>query len=174
MYPVKRSLRLRTKPTSTAVHQSPCSSGRRTSITLATRLGPTHMFVCSFGPGGSHTEKHGWGIVLLYIYGLVLKVLARRWTVEKSDTLRVTEAYKETALVKKYLHNGVERLHSDGGMEYEGVDVSEHSTTTPGTPQHNPFAERVKRRSWNLFGLCWSSLVSVQGTGNMRWSMRST
>ena len=64
---------------------------------------------------------------------------------KKSDTVAATEEYKKQSHVTKYFKKGVERLHSDGGGEYEGVSVPEHTTTTPHTPQHNPFAERVNR-----------------------------
>lgn len=47
--------------------------------------------------------------------------------------------------MKKHFDHGVQRLHSDGGGEYDGAQISEHSTTTPDAPQHNPFAERVNQ-----------------------------
>lgn len=59
--------------------------------------------------------------------------------------MEATEQYKELSHVKKYFPKGVERLHSDGGGEYSKVEVSEHSETTPDTPQHNPFSERFNR-----------------------------
>ena len=63
----------------------------------------------------------------------------------KSDAVEATESYKVLEHVKKYFPKGVERLHTDGGGEYENADVNEHSETTPHTPQHNPFAERFNR-----------------------------
>ena len=61
----------------------------------------------------------------------------------KSEVAESFELYKKCGFVKKYFPRGVQRLHSDGGGEYLKVNVPESSMTTPATPQHNPFAERV-------------------------------
>lgn len=64
---------------------------------------------------------------------------------EKAGTTDAFERYKVDKLVQIFFKHGVTRLHSDGGGEYETVSVADASTTTPDTPQHNPFAERVNR-----------------------------
>eukprot|EP00171_Calliarthron_tuberculosum_P022539 IDg22539t1 len=63
----------------------------------------------------------------------------------KSDTFDAIEQYKTLSHVTKYYPNGVQRLHTDGGGEYSGTTVQEHTTTTPHTPEHNPFSERYNR-----------------------------
>ncbi len=62
---------------------------------------------------------------------------------KKRDAVDAFEYYKDTSRVKKYFPKGSERLQSDGGGEYENVEVQEHSPTTPDIPQHNPYSERV-------------------------------
>ena len=64
---------------------------------------------------------------------------------KKSDVPEMFEDFKTHEHVKKYFKNGVVRLHTDGGGEYEKVDIELHSETTPHTPQHNPFSERFNR-----------------------------
>lgn len=64
----------------------------------------------------------------------------------KDEAVQAIEEYKQLGHVKKYFKNGiVERLHTDGGREFSTADVAEHSITTPHTPQHNPFSERLNR-----------------------------
>ena len=63
----------------------------------------------------------------------------------KSEVEYAFEKYKKEPFVLKHFPRGVQRLHSDGGGEYENVEVSEPSNTAPYTPQHNPFAERINR-----------------------------
>eukprot|EP00171_Calliarthron_tuberculosum_P004578 IDg4578t1 len=63
----------------------------------------------------------------------------------KSDVLEATESYKQLEHVQKYFKKGIERVHTDGGGEYSGINIAGHSTTTPHTPQHNPFSERLNR-----------------------------
>ncbi len=63
----------------------------------------------------------------------------------KADVPDVYEMYKETSEVRKFFPNGILRIHSDGGGEYQKVGSIEATATTTETPQHNPFAERVNR-----------------------------
>lgn len=63
----------------------------------------------------------------------------------KNQTAELFESYKNISFVKKYFRNGVERLHTDGGTEYNLVNVDLHSVTTPHNPQPNPFSERINR-----------------------------
>eukprot|EP00171_Calliarthron_tuberculosum_P019463 IDg19463t1 len=64
----------------------------------------------------------------------------------KGEAMQAIEEYKQLIYVKKYFKNGaVERLHTDGGREFSTAEVAEHSITTPHTPQHNPFSERLNR-----------------------------
>ena len=64
---------------------------------------------------------------------------------EKHKAAEAFELYKEDRLVRKYFPKGVERLHTDGGGEYERVSAVDASKTAPNTPQHNPFSERINR-----------------------------
>eukprot|EP00171_Calliarthron_tuberculosum_P001098 IDg1098t1 len=63
----------------------------------------------------------------------------------KDQTARAVEDYKELTHVKRYFKNGIERLHSDGGLEYSNINVPKHTRTTPYTPEHNPFSEKMNR-----------------------------
>ena len=66
-------------------------------------------------------------------------------TENKSDASDVYRAYNEASFVKKYFPNGFMRVHSDGGGEYKKVESQDSTETTPETPEHNPFAERLNR-----------------------------
>lgn len=63
----------------------------------------------------------------------------------KSEVEEAYELYSRTPIVEKYFKQGIERLHSDGGGEYQPMSNENSTLTTPDTPQHNPFAERVNR-----------------------------
>ncbi len=69
-------------------------------------------------------------------------------TSAKSDTSDAYEAYKHCDTAKHF-PSGVQRLHTDGGGEYVAIDMeeshTEHTSTAPYTPEHNPFAERANR-----------------------------
>eukprot|EP00171_Calliarthron_tuberculosum_P000533 IDg533t1 len=69
----------------------------------------------------------------------------------KSDTVKAVNEYKQLEHVTKYFVNGIERFHTDGGGEYEGIGINAHTITTPHTPQHNPFSERFNRISLSQF-----------------------
>lgn len=63
----------------------------------------------------------------------------------KNEAVEAVKLYKETTHVKRYFKRGITQLHSDGGGEYFNADIEEKTQTTPDTPQHNPFAERLNR-----------------------------
>lgn len=63
----------------------------------------------------------------------------------KSNTNSAFEQYKKETHVLKYFKNGADRLHSDGGGEYENSENEHPSTNTPYTPEHNLFTERTNR-----------------------------
>lgn len=83
----------------------------------------------------------------------------------KSDVGEAANVYKSLSQVKKYIPKGFERLHRDGGGEYENVDVNEHSETTPHTSQHNPFSERFDRTFLD------PAQTSLESTENTLWMM---
>ena len=64
----------------------------------------------------------------------------------KSDTKEAFEEYCKSS-VAKWFKKGTFELHTDGGGEYQSVTMDNiiHITSTPETPQHNPFAERINR-----------------------------
>lgn len=62
---------------------------------------------------------------------------------KKNDAPVVVQHYKTLGHVQKYFKEGVERLPSDGAGEYIGVQVSEHTGTTPNNSQPKSFVERV-------------------------------
>ena len=62
----------------------------------------------------------------------------------KSDAEDAVEEYKRNSYVLKHFPKGVQRIHSDGGGEYFNINLSDPTTTTPYTPQHNPFEERIR------------------------------
>jgi transposase InsO family protein len=64
--------------------------------------------------------------------------------VSKADVSKAHDAYSSSQTAAMF-PSGIQRLHTDRGGEYEPVVVHEHTTTTPHTPQHNPFAERANR-----------------------------
>lgn len=63
----------------------------------------------------------------------------------KANAPAALEIFKNSGVVRRYFQNGIQRLHTDGGGEYERMEVEEATTTTADTPQHNPFAERINR-----------------------------
>lgn len=65
---------------------------------------------------------------------------------KKSDTSAVFEQYMKLEHVTKNFNNRrMGRLYTDEGGEYRNVDVGNQTQTTPKTPQHNPFSERINR-----------------------------
>lgn len=63
----------------------------------------------------------------------------------KSDCQDAFEMYRNTKVVKSFKR--IQEVHTDGGGEYEFLEDENivHSTTTPHTPEHNAFSERLNR-----------------------------
>lgn len=63
----------------------------------------------------------------------------------KSEVASSFRAYQDLPETRKYFNSGVVQLHTDGGSEYFSIKSVYKTTTTPETPQHNPYAERINR-----------------------------
>ena len=94
------------------------------------------------GPLPVSTEGSRYIVTLQDQYSRLLHVTG---VSTKAEAATVVERYKSDPLVVKHFRKGVERLHTDGGGEYENVDVIDPTKTTPHTPEHNPFSERINR-----------------------------
>ena len=68
----------------------------------------------------------------------------------KSHTSDIDEEYSNSHITK-WFKKGITKLHTDGGGEYETINMCLycHSTTAPYTPEQKAFAERVNRTIWD-------------------------
>lgn len=126
----------------------PCKLGKATKKKFSSRFEPANYageIVHSDLMGPIPTAMNGTKYVCTFTdqYSRYCHVVGLR---SKDEAEQAIQEYKQLAHVTKYFKNGaVERLHTDGGLEFSNADVPEHSTTTPHTPQHNPFSERLNR-----------------------------
>lgn len=65
--------------------------------------------------------------------------------INKVDAVAASEKYKELVHAAKCLPKVVERFHPYVGRDCENVSALENTTTSPHTPQHNPFLKRLNQ-----------------------------
>ena len=126
---------------------APCRLGKATKKSFDSHFEPANYpgeVVHSDLAGPIHKSIHGRTYFITFVdqhtrYTHVMGLTA------KSEASEAFDMYQQSFHVKKYYPKGIERLHSDGGGEYANTSANDASNTTPETPQHNPFAERINR-----------------------------
>lgn len=126
----------------------PCIVGKMTKKTFTSSFTPTsypgeivHSDLAGKFPASVQGARYMCNFIDQFSRYIMMTGIRR-----KSDTKAAFNEYSKCH-ISKWFRKGIVQLHTDGGGEYAPIDVKNllHTTTTPETPQHNAFAERLNR-----------------------------